>query len=312
MRNEREIIEKVLDAARQDDAVRVVIRTDLVPKREYLYTYNFCFVVNDPEKYDEDVFQTCFGERILLFRSDRSYSEMFPGTKAHLMVFRDGVTIVIHAMDTDTFLARYDGKNTYENVWIGDTYQKLLDKDNILPEMERLEEKQTIFAGVPSQEEFNNINCEFWWVMKTFAEYTLREELLSSMFYLNNSVRDLLNRMIRWYIYLKAGKPVDMGILDSRMEEVLDADLFRLYKKTYPNADYPQIWEAYESAAALWRITGLFISERCGFEYPVRTEQDMTAFIHCLKEQKQADMSRKEQQTQQGGRGASANAGQPG
>ncbi|MER1993716.1 MAG: aminoglycoside 6-adenylyltransferase [Eubacteriales bacterium] len=294
MRNEREIIEKILDAARQDDSVRVVIRTDLVPKRKYLYTYNFCFVVNDVEKYDADVFQSCFGERILLFRGDRNYPEMFPDTKAHLMVFRDGVTIVIHAMDMNTFLARYDGKSAYENVWIGDTYQKLLDKDGILPETERLEEKQTIFASAPSREEFDNINCEFWWVMKTFAEYTLREELLSSMFYLNNSVRDLLNRMIRWYIYLKAGKPVDMGILDSRMEEILDEDLFRLYRKTYPNADYAQIWEAYESVTELWKKTGLYISERCGFEYPGKTEQDMTAFVHCLKEQKQTEISRKE------------------
>ena len=62
----------------------------------------------------------------------------------------------------------------------------------------------------------------------------------------------------------------------------------------YPNADYPQIWEAYEAVAALWRITGLFISERCGFEYPGKTEQDMTAFVHCLKEQKQTEISRKE------------------
>lgn len=287
MRNELEIIAKITEVAKQDDSVRVVIRTDLLPKRKYLYTYNFYFVVNDIEKYDEDVFRSCFGERILLFRGDRNYPEMFPGTKAHLMVFRDGVTIVIHAMDVNTFLARYDGQSTYANVWIGDTFQKLLDKDNILPAIERLEEKQTIFACAPSREEFNNINCEFWWVMKTFAEYTLREELLSSMFYLNNSVRDLLNRMIRWYIYLKAGKPVDMGILDSRMEEILDADLFRLYKKTYPNADYPQIWEAYESVAELWRKTGFFISEHCGFEYPNKTDQDMTKFIHDLKEQKQ-------------------------
>ena len=129
--------------------------------------------------------------------------------------------------------------------------------------------------------------------MKTFAEYTLREELPASMFYLNNSVRDLLNRMIRWYICLKAGGPVDMGILDSRMEVLLGEDLFRLYRKTYPDVDCPRIWEAYEAVAALWRTAGLFISERCGFEYPDRTEQDMTAFIHCLKEKKQTDTSRK-------------------
>ena len=283
MRSEREILEIVIDAARREDSVRAVIRTDLLPVRKYLYTYNFYFVVNDIEKYEEDVFRSCFGERILLFRGDRNYPEMFPGTKAHLMVFRDGVTIVVHAMDVNTFLARYNGKNAYENVWIGDTYQKVLDKDNILPEIERSEEKQTIFAGAPAREEFINVNSEFWWVMKTFAEYTLREELLSSMFYLNNSVRDLLNRMIHWYIYLKAGHPVDMGILDSRMEEVLEADLFRLYKKTYPGADYPQIWEAYDAVTELWRKTGRFVSERCGFDYPDETELNMTEFIHRLR-----------------------------
>ena len=80
-----------------------------------------------------------------------------------------------------------------------------------------------------------------------------------------------------------------MGILDSRMEEILDEDLFRLYRKTYPNADYAQIWEAYESVTELWRKTGLFISEYCGFEYPNKTDQDMTEFIHCLKEQKQTE-----------------------
>ena len=53
MRNEREAIEEILDVARQDDAVRAVIRTDIVPKRKYLHTYNFYFIVNDIEKYDK-------------------------------------------------------------------------------------------------------------------------------------------------------------------------------------------------------------------------------------------------------------------
>ncbi|MBR4501163.1 MAG: aminoglycoside 6-adenylyltransferase [Clostridia bacterium] len=286
MRTEREILETVMDAARRDSSVRAVIRTDLVPVRKYLYTFNFCFVVNDIERFDEDVFRTCFGDRILLFRGDRNYPEMFPGVKAHLMVFRDGVTLVIHAMGIDAFLARFDRKSASGNVWIGDTYQKLLDKDHILPEIERPEEKQTIFAGVPTAEEFDSINREFWWVMKTFAEYTLREELPAAMFYLNNAVRDLLNRMIRWYVFLKAGHPVDLGILDSRMGEVLDADLFRLYKKTYPGADDSQIWEAFDAAKELWRETGLFVSACCGYDYPAGTESDMAGFIRRLREQK--------------------------
>ncbi|WP_026498397.1 aminoglycoside 6-adenylyltransferase [Butyrivibrio sp. WCD2001] len=177
MRTEKEIIDIVLDVAKNDDAVRAVIRTELLPVREYLYSYQFCFIVDDIEKYDDDsIFETCFGKRVLLYRGDKNYSEMFDNTKAHLMVLADGITLVINAMDKETFIRRFNRENEYENVWIGDTYQKILDKENILPDIERLKETQTIFQGIPTEDEFVNTCNEFWWVMKTFAEYTLRKE----------------------------------------------------------------------------------------------------------------------------------------
>ena len=51
MRSEKEIIDTVLGAADEDDHVRAVIRTDLLPKREFAY-YNFYFIVDDIGKYD--------------------------------------------------------------------------------------------------------------------------------------------------------------------------------------------------------------------------------------------------------------------
>lgn len=285
MRTEKEILDIVLDTAREDDAVRAVIRTNLLPIKEYLYSYQFCFIVADVEKYsDEKVFETCFGKRVLLYRGDKNYPEMFLNTKAHLMVFEDGITLVINTMDKDTFLSRFNRENSYENVWIGDTYQKILDKDNILPEIERLEETQTIFADTPTKEIFDNTCNEFWWVMKTFAEYTLRKELPSAMFYLNVAVRDLLNKMLRWHIYLKSGKPVDMGVLDSRLEALLEDELFALYKKTYPSADYDQIWSAFNAVATLWNKVGNMVADTCGFPYPEKTEIEMMEFIARLKE----------------------------
>ena len=282
---EQEIIDMVLDTARADDAVRAGIRTNLLPIKEYLYSYQFCFIVDDVEKYSDDkAFETCFGKRVLLYRGDKNYPEMFPGTKAHLMVFEDGITLVINTMDKDTFLSRFNREYSYENVWIGDTYQKILDKDNILPDIERLEETQTIFADTPTKEIFDNTCNEFWWVMKTFAEYTLRKELPSAMFYLNVAVRDLLNKMLRWHIYLKSGKPVDMGILDSKLEELLEDELFTLYKKTYPTADYDQIWSAFNAVATLWNKAGNMVADSCGFPYPEKTEIEMMEFIAKLKE----------------------------
>lgn len=287
MRTEREIIDLVLDVARKDENVCAVIRTDLLPVREYLYTYNFYFVVNDVGQYNNDeVFEKCFGERILLFRSDQNYPEMFPNTKAHLMVFRDGVTIVINTIDKDTFLSKYHGELEYENVWMGDTFQKILDKDNVLPKIERLEEKQTLFYQSPTELEFMGACNEFWWVLKTFAEYSLREELPSAMFYLNVAVRDLLNKMLHWHIYLKAGQPVDVGILDSNLEKLLEQEDFMLYKKTYPSADYESIWRAYDAVVELWNKVGHAVAEQCGYGYPDEVQADMLEFIRMLRASK--------------------------
>ena len=278
MRQENEVIEHVLSVAEQDDAVRAVVRTNLA-KRGYLHYYEFYFIVNDVEKFDDDVFEKAFGERVLLYRADKNYPGMFADTKAHLMVFKDGITIVVNAIERKAFLARYNRENVYENVWIGDTFKVILDKDDVLPEVERLEETQTLFSSKPSEEEFIGTCSEFFWVLKTFSEYALRKELPAAMFYLNNPVRDLLNRMIRWHIFLKQGKPVDMGILDGNMEKLLEEELFLLYKKTYPTAEYEQLWEAFEAVVELWHNTAVSVAEKCGFEYPEDTEKEMLEFI---------------------------------
>ena len=283
VRTEAEIIDRVLQIAAADEGVRAVVRTDLLPVRAYLRSFNFAFIVNDVEGYGGDVFRDRLGERILLFRADRNYPEMFPNAKAHLMVFRDGVTIVINAMDRDAFLAKYGASREREDVWIGQTYQKLLDKDGMLPMANRLDESQTLFAERPSEAAFLGACDEFWWVMKTLAEYTLREELPAAMYYLNISVRGPLNRLLRWYLYLRSGRPVDMGILDGNLEALLGDALFQMYRATYPDADYGHIWDAFDAAAGLWRRVGSAIAEHCGFEYPRKTEEDMLAFIRNLK-----------------------------
>ena len=283
MKQEKEVIEQILSAAAQDGNVRAVIRTNLLPGRKYIHPFEFCFIVNETEPFENDVFETAFGDRILLYRGDKNYPEMFPDTIAHLMVFRDGITIVINAMGMNAFLARFNREKVYDNVWIGDTFKVLLDKDGILPWAERPEETQTLFAGVPTEDEFLGTCNEFFWVLKTFSEYTLRKELPAAMFYLNNPVRDLLNRMIRWHIYLKHGSPVDLGILDSNMERLLDKELFLLYRRTYPAGEYEQMWNAYDAVTGLWRRTAVSVAGSRGFGYPEETEKNMTEFIQTLR-----------------------------
>ena len=152
----------------------------------------------------------------------------------------------------------------------------------MLPKIERLDEKQTWFAEKPAEDKFTGTCNEFWWVMKTFAEYTSRKELPSAMFYLNVAVRDLLNQMIRWHLFLREGHPIDMGILDCNMEKLLEEDLFLLYKKTYPVADYEKIREAFDAAAKLWNILGNDVAAQCDYSYPIGTENNMLSLIRSI------------------------------
>lgn len=285
MRTEKDIIDNVLAFAKTCEDVRAIIRTDIVPVREFLWTYNFYFIVNNVNTFEKnDCFEDCFGERILLYRGDKNYPDMFPNTKAHLMVFRDGITIVINVIDKKTFMDIYEGTVSYDKVWIGDTFLKLLDKDKLLPPIERLEEKKIFWTERPTESAFYGSCSEFYWVLKTFAEYSLREELVSTMFYLNISIRELLNKILHWYIALREQKPIEIGILDSNLEKLLEPELFQIYKKTYPTADYESIWEAYQAVISLWNIVGNRIAEQCHFEYPEMMEREMLRFIDNLKE----------------------------
>ena len=244
--------------------------------------------MTDPAEYDGDAaFKSCFGGRILLFRPDKSYPELFPGVAAHRMVFRDGVTIAVDAMDRAAFLRRYGREQTHENVWFADTFQVLLDKDALLPNIGRSEETQTLFDQVPTQADFCRACTEFWWVMKTFAEYTRTHALPAAMFCLNDPVRGLLNRMLRWQLRLRAGGPVDMGVLDGNLEKLLEKEEFLLYEKTYPDAAYAHIWEAFDAVAALWHRAACAVADFCGFAYAQETEDAMLEFLRELRNEKE-------------------------
>lgn len=70
MRTENEIIKNVLEVAKVRENIRAVIRTELLLQREYLYSYQFCFIVKDISEYEDDEVlkhvsgkeSFCFGE----------------------------------------------------------------------------------------------------------------------------------------------------------------------------------------------------------------------------------------------------------
>lgn len=165
MRTEQEVLNQVLAYAAAVPGIRAVIRTNLVPVRKYLYSYEFYFVVEHIEDYEEDeIFRQCFGERILLYRGDRNYPDLLDGMKAHMMVYQDGITLVINAISNQKFREKY-GRVNAENVWISGTYQVLLDKDGSYADVGKTKE-ELLYYEVPNVKDFEGCCSEFFWVLK--------------------------------------------------------------------------------------------------------------------------------------------------
>lgn len=282
MRTEQEILNQVMAYADAVPGIRAVIRTNLMPVRKYLYSYEFYFVVENVEDYeDDDIFEQYFGERILLYRGERNYPDLLDGMKAHLMVYKDGITLVINAISNNKFRDKYGRKNT-ENAWISGTFQVLMDKDGRYADVEKTEEK-LLFYEVPNVKEFEGCCSEFFWVLKTYAEYVLRKEIPAAMFYLNFSVRDVLNRMIRWYICLQNKEPVELGILDSYLERYLPEDIWVGYCRTYVCAEQVSLWNALYAMTEVFHSTGVEVAAEIDTVFPDGQQQAMLDFIAWLK-----------------------------
>lgn len=277
MKSDEVIREKVLDIAKQDNDVRAVIYTHDVPLKRYIHPI-FYFIVNNLKKYDDDkMFENIIGERTVLFRGDKSYPEMHYGANAHLMIFKDGSTFAISVMTLKMFMERY---NVYEK---SKPFSKLLDKDGILPQFRNFDINKFIDDYRPTQDDFIKTCDEYFWVLQTFAEHIKSESLTASMFYLNISVRDMLNRMLRWYIGTKNDFSVSCGWLDGNFKKYFDADEYKLYEGTYPIADFEEIWKALYNVVNLYHRAGIAIAEYFGYTYPEQAEIDMLRIIENIK-----------------------------
>lgn len=144
-------------------------------------------------------------------------------------------------------------------------------------------EEELLFYEIPKVKDFEGCCSEFFWVLKTYAEYVLRKEIPAAMFYLNLSVRDVLNRMVRWYICLQNKGPVGLGILDSYLERYLPEDIWEGYCRTYVCAEQIFMWDALDEMTEVFHRTAVEVAVRINTVFPDRQQQAMLDFIAWLK-----------------------------
>ena len=263
MRSEQEMLELIVDTAKKDERIRVVImngsRANPHAPRDIFQDFDIVYVVTDvaPYKYNHEWIKR-FGE-IMIMQMPEDMQDPPPsqdGSFSYLMQFTDGnrIDLGIHP------LAKLDELRRDSLSLI------LLDKNGHIEPLVPANESD-YFPKAPTAKAFADCCNEFWWVCLYVAKGLWREEVLYAKYYLDHFVRDQLIKMITWYVGLRTQFSRNTGKFGKYLQQYLDPELWEMLQETYSDAGNDNTWEALYTTCDLFRRLSIQVAEYFGFDY---------------------------------------------
>ena len=287
MRTEQDMFDIILGLAREDERVRAVYmngsRTNPKAPKDNYQDYDIVYVVTDVLSFLQDrSWLMKLGSPLIIQEPDWiDNSTGWFGSELHdfsrrytwLMLFDDGNRIDLGVEIKEDAVSNF----VTDKLTI-----VLLDKDNILPE---IEEPSDIDFHVNKPTESEYIACcnEFWWCLNNVAKGIARDELPYAMEMYNHYVRDMPNKMIEWHIGTLTDFSVSTGKMGKYFKKYLPQDLYHMYAATYSNSDYKNLWAAIDVMCDLFHILAISVGEYFGFSYKQNEEDGMRKYLEMVK-----------------------------
>jgi len=257
------MLDLIIDTARNDDRVRVVImngsRTSPNAPKDCFQDYDIVYIV----------------QRLKSFMSDHSWIDLFgnlimvqmPETHELIAPINDGRFNYQMLFDDDN---RIDLTlipiESYKIILQPDTQTKLLlDKDNIMLEIPPSSDLD-YYITTPTQKLFNDCCNNFWWVLQNVAKGICRDEMPYAMKMIEYD-RTMLDCMASWFIGTIHGYEISTGKCGRYYKKYLNPDIYQMYCDTYSDADYKHLWDSVFTMCKLFRKLGLEVASYFGFSY---------------------------------------------
>ena len=274
MRTEKEMMDLILNTAREDDRIRAVYmngsRTDKNAPKDIFQDYDIVYVVKETASFikDKDWIRH-FGD--ILFMQYPDESPDYPSDKAnsygYLMIFTDG-----NRLD----LTLKSEAHAKENVLEDRLCEILLDKDGILPAIPEATDAD-YHVKKPSEDQYAATCNEFWWCLNNIAKGFWRKEVTYAQDMLNFVVRKQLEKMLSWKIGIITDYSVSIGKSGKYMHKWLSKEEWQAYLDTYCGADVEEMWESVETMCKLFYDTSKWFAKESGFTFN-KTEADNCLF----------------------------------
>lgn len=279
MRNEHEMMELIINIAKEDERIRAVYlngsRTNPNVPKDIFQDYDVVYVVTETASFIKDkTWINAFGDLIMMQEPDKSdFGEGidFDFTRSYgfLMLFTDGNRIDLRIQIKEVVFEEYEkDKLTLP----------LMDKDNLLPAIPYPTDID-YHVKKPSKGEYDSYTNEFWWCLQNVAKGIWRDELPYAKLMFEYTTRDSLDKMVTWWIGIQEDFQVSPGKLGKYFKEYLPESYWKMYKETYSDSNYENIWESIFVTCELFRILSKDVAEHFHFTYPIDDDRNMTNYL---------------------------------
>lgn len=280
MRTEQEMMALIMEKAEQDDRIRAAIlngsRANPNVKKDIFQDYDIIYLVNEIESFTKDhSWVDVFGERIMMQMPE---AKVLPpadgdGHFIYLMWFKDGNRIDLTLIPTEK----------KEDLLKPDSLSVLLlDKDRLMGELPPASDRDYL-PKRPTEIEFKDICNEFWWISLNIAKGIWRDELSYTMVMYEQVNRNVLIRMLQWYIGMGNNYTKSAGKLGKYFKDFLEKDEWDAFVATYTDANEENIWQALFAMCDLFRATAVKVAQHFGYHYAEDDDQNVMAFLHKIK-----------------------------
>lgn len=278
-----DMFDLITGVARRDERIRAVYmngsRTNPKAPKDLFQDYDIVYVVRETSSFIEDVdWISVFGELLMVQEPDKN--DLSNGVEidfskgyTYLMLFTDGNRIDLH-LETEEEMLKCYGEDSLT--------VSLLDKDDILPQIPVPSE---IGYHVKSPSELMYVSCcnEFFWCLQNVAKGIWRDELPYAKQMFEQPVRDALDNMVSWWIGSKHDFSISTGKMGKYFKLHLPEEYWNLYKETYSDANYENVWNSVFASCELFRSLATEVADYFSYTYPVEYDTNMTKYLKQVK-----------------------------
>ncbi len=279
MRSEEEMMELIIDTAKNDERIRAVImngsRTNPNAPRDPFQDFDVVYIVTDVVAFKDNTdWIQRFGE-IMILQMPENMQNPPPsqdGGFVYLMQFTDG-----NRIDLGIYPLRKLNELEKDSLSL-----LLLDKDGIMEPFAPANESDYL-PKPPTAKAFSDCCNEFWWVCPYVAKGLWREEILYAKYMLDQVVREQMMKMLTWHIGLKTQFLRNLGKQGKYFQNYLEPELWKMVLDTYTDAGTDNTWGAFNTMCDLFGITALQVAGHFGFDYPHGDDERVRAHLQHVR-----------------------------